>query len=148
MLLQLTPKDISREIDIILAVVEDGLPEYYDRENPHWKWHFFTKTQLDNIQVWKMFDGEGDDVKVYGYIVTRYLIDDIFMESMLLLYGFNLFEKPSAEFLVDNWHKLEEWAKARGINRIEAISSSPLMERIATAFNFIGDMHFVKSLRR
>lgn len=122
------------------------MPEYVDLTNPSWEWHFFCKTQLDNIQVWKLALEEDGIVRPIGYIVTRCFIDDIFLDSFLMIYGFTFFEKPSAEYIQKTYNGLESWAKGRKIKRIEALTSSPLMSGIAQAFGYLEDQHFVKQL--
>ena len=149
MLILLTPKDVCNEWGQILEVAKESLPSYADPTRPEWEWHFFCKTQLDNVQVWKMVEElEPGILQHVGYIITRCFIDDVFMESYLLLYGFKLYSKPSAEFLQHTHKQLEDWAIERGLVRIEAITSSPLMSGIANAFGYEEDQHFVKVLRR
>ena len=147
MLILLTPKDVCNEWHQILEVATESLPSTTVINGPEWEWHFFCKTQLDNIQVWKMVEELEPGVMQHtGYIITRCFIDDVFIESYMLLYGFKFYYKPSAEFIRDTYYKLEDWARERKLTRIEALTESPLMSGIAGAVGFHESKHFVKRL--
>lgn len=146
MLVLQTPTDVSREWDIILKIIKTSMPEWVDTSDVAWEWNLFTLTQLSNIQVWKMVDNVGENFKLYGYILTRIFVDDIFKESFAVIYGLKLFAKPSAEILQKAMDHFEGWAVQKGLARLEAITNSPVTSRLAQVFNFKESRHFAKRL--
>ena len=146
MLVLQTPEDVVREWEIIRKVARASMPDFVNLEEASWEWNLFCSIQLNHVQVWKVVDNVSEDFKLYGYLLTRVLIDDIFRESFLIIYGLKLFARPPAEVLHRVMTHLEEWAKGRGISRIEAITNSHVTSKMALIFGFQESMQFTKKL--
>lgn len=146
MLVLQTPDDVTREWEIIRKVARASMPDYVNLEEASWEWNLFCSIQLNHVQVWKVVDNVSEDFKLYGYLLTRVLIDDIFRETFLVIYGLKLFARPSAEILLNVKTHLEEWSKGQGISRIEAITNSPVTSKMALVFGFQESRQFTKKL--
>ncbi len=146
MLVLQTPEDVVREWEIIRKVAKASMPDFVNMEESSWEWNLFCSTQLNHVRVWKVVDSVGEDFKLYGYLLTRILIDDIFRESFMVIYGLKAFAKPSAEILQNGMTHLEEWSRGMGISRIEAITNSPVASKMAQIFGFHESRQFTKKL--